>query len=72
MTLMLHTSSGRNIFDFVESDNNPAPSQQQIPNAQANLIQQQTRDAIKAAAETSRANNKDNKKNPKKASCLLL
>jgi hypothetical protein len=65
---MLHTSSGRNIFDFVEPDDNPAPSQQQKPNDQANIIEQQTRKAIKAASEISHAKN-DNNKNPKDTSC---
>jgi hypothetical protein len=67
MTRMLHRSSGRDNFGVVKPDNNPTPSQQQTPNAQANLIEQQTREAIKAAAETSCANN-DNNKNLKENS----
>jgi hypothetical protein len=65
---MLHGSSGRNNFRVVRPTNNPVPSQQQKPNDQTtNLIEQQTREAIKAATETNTTNN-DNSNNSKETS----
>ena len=61
MARMFHRSSGRNNFDVVEPNTktDPAPSRQQTSNDQANLIEQQTRDAIKIAAENNQTNNKN-------------
>ena len=67
MLRMLHGSSGRDNFNVVKPDtkNNPPSSQQQTTDDQANLIEEQTRDAIKIAAENKHTDNKDNNKNPK-------
>ena len=66
MLRMLHNSSGRNNFGLVKSDNKnqPISSEKQISDDQANVIEQQTREAIKTMAGTDQGNDKNNK-NPK-------
>jgi hypothetical protein len=63
VTLMLHNSSGRNNFAFVDpnSKNQPASSQEQKSADQARTIQQQTSEAIKIATESDKATTNPNK-----------
>ncbi|CAF4379498.1 unnamed protein product [Rotaria socialis] len=78
MARMMHRSSGRNNFNYVEPNKSKAPSllqqqispeqlrttQQQISPEQLRTIQQQTQEAIKAVVDTDHSNDK-NVKNPK-------
>jgi len=59
LPLILHITSGHNNFGIVKHDNKneSTSSQQQISADQAKIIQQQTREAIKTAAETDNTNN---------------
>jgi hypothetical protein len=59
---MLHRSSGRNNFAFMNSNSKDQPitSQQRMSTDQAKMIQQQTRDAIKVASESDKATDNNN------------
>ncbi len=62
MARMYQPSSGRRNFDFVKSDDKNDSlfsQQQQTSDNQTNLVEQQTREAIKAAGKTQHEKNKN-------------